>query len=57
MAGFEVIITDDSPDNCIEKLLEETITISLHYYKMKAIGLACQWNAAIKKNQWHIHKK
>ncbi len=51
MVNFEVIITDDSPDNCIEKLLQENhYQFPLRYYKNeKPLGSPANWNAAIKK--------
>lgn len=48
---FEVIITDDSPEDDIEKLLEKfNEDFSIHYYKNeKALGTPENWNEAIRK--------
>lgn len=53
---FEVIVTDDSPDNLVKELCEKHIsTINLKYYKNDIpLGTPSNWNAAIKlaKGQW-----
>ncbi len=49
--GFEVVITDDSPDNSVELLLKEYRGIAnLNYYKNeRPLGTPENWNAAIRK--------
>lgn len=49
--GFEVVITDDSPDNSVELLLKEYKSIpNLTYYKNKQpLGTPENWNEAIRK--------
>ncbi len=51
LKDFEVIITDDSPDDSIEQLINVTqYPFTLYYYKNKtALGSPVNWNAAIKK--------
>ncbi len=46
---YEVIITDDSPDDTVEKIADLYPKISrLHYHKNKAsLGTPANWNAAI----------
>ena len=48
---FEIIITDDSPDNSVEILVEEYKSIlPIHYYKNeKPLGTPENWNEAIRK--------
>ncbi len=48
---FEVIITDDSPDDSVYQLVQRYADrLTLHYYKnMPALGTPGNWNAAIKK--------
>lgn len=49
--GFEVVITDDSPDNSVELLLKEYKSIpNLTYYKNEQpLGTPENWNEAIRK--------
>ena len=48
---FEIIITDDSPDNSVEGLLENyNSNPGIHYYKNgKSLGTPENWNEAIRK--------
>jgi glycosyltransferase involved in cell wall biosynthesis len=48
---FEVIITDDSPDNSVRILLEEyTSFTNIHFYKNeKPLGTPENWNEAIRR--------
>jgi|SRR6185437_8778168 len=48
---FEIIITDDSPDNSVAMLLENyNSNPNIHYYKNeKALGTPENWNEAIRK--------
>ena len=48
---FEIIITDDSPDNSVAILLKNYNSIpNIHYYKNeKALGTPENWNEAIRK--------
>lgn len=47
---FEVVITDDSPDDGVEKLLENFGAINIGYYKNRiALGTPENWNEAIRK--------
>jgi glycosyltransferase involved in cell wall biosynthesis len=48
---FEIIITDDSPDNSVEILLQKFSSISnLYYYKNpQPLGTPENWNEAIRK--------
>lgn len=49
--NFEIIITDDSPDNSVEVLLEEYKSNgNIYYYKNeKPLGTPENWNEAIRK--------
>ena len=49
--GFEVVITDDSPDNSVRILLKEYTSIpNLFYYKNEQpLGTPENWNEAIRK--------
>lgn len=53
---FEVIITDDSPDNSVEKLIDNYVgSFKINYYKNEAaLGTPANWNFAISKarGQW-----
>ncbi|MGC4231685.1 MAG: glycosyltransferase family 2 protein [Niabella sp.] len=55
-ADFEVIITDDSPDDSVHQLFHEYADIpSLYYHKNpRPLGTPANWNAAIAlaKGQW-----
>jgi glycosyltransferase involved in cell wall biosynthesis len=48
---FEVVITDDSPDDQIERLIKNfNKDIEIHYYRNeKALGTPENWNEAIRK--------
>jgi len=47
---YEVIITDDSPDNSLQKLVKEYPDERIKYYKNeKALGSPLNWNEGIKK--------
>src|SRR5665213_695549 len=50
--GFEVVITDDSPDNSVETLLKEYRSIAnLNYYKNEQpLGTPENWNEAIRRS-------
>lgn len=48
---YEVIITDDSPDDSVEKFVENITDISsIHYYRnQKVLGTPENWNESIRK--------
>ncbi len=47
---YEVIITDDSPDNSIEYLIKQYQAFKVFYYKNEiALGTPANWNLAISK--------
>ncbi|HUZ60328.1 MAG TPA: glycosyltransferase, partial [Hanamia sp.] len=50
---FEVVITDDSPDDGVKQLLETfPTTNNIRYYKnSKALGTPENWNEAIRKSE------
>lgn len=47
---YEVVITDDSPDDSLQKLVEEYSDERIKYFKnKKALGSPLNWNEGIKK--------
>jgi glycosyltransferase involved in cell wall biosynthesis len=47
---FEVIITDDSPNDDVEQLVEKYQNLKIEYHKNNpAHGMPCNWNYAISK--------
>jgi glycosyltransferase involved in cell wall biosynthesis len=49
---YDVIITDDSPDNSLERVIEKYGHMSIFYYKNEiALGTPSNWNFAISKAQ------
>jgi glycosyltransferase involved in cell wall biosynthesis len=52
---FEVIVSDDSPDESVKELCSQFASLSIQYYKNpQPLGTPANWNAAIKKSsgQW-----
>lgn len=47
---FEIVITDDSPDDSVALVLQKYNDLPIQYYKNPtALGTPANWNAAIKK--------
>lgn len=54
---FEVIITDDSPDNNLEKLVQTYTDKRIKYFKnSKALGSPSNWNEGISKAKGELVK-
>ncbi len=48
--NYEIIITDDSPDNSLQPVLQKYAHLPIIYYKNeKALGTPANWNYAISK--------
>jgi glycosyltransferase involved in cell wall biosynthesis len=48
--NFEVVLSDDSPDDSVKMLLEKYIDLPIHYYQnVPAAGTPLNWNLAIEK--------
>ena len=56
--NFEVIITDDSPDNSIEELCKTyTVQFELHYFKnTKNLNTPENWNESVRKSKYEWTK-
>jgi len=49
-SGFEIILTDDSPDDSVANLIKNYSSLNIKYFKNEAaLGTPANWNCGIAK--------
>lgn len=49
---YEVVVTDDSPDDAVEKAVRQAAIPALRYYKNRTrLGASANWNEAVRRSE------